>query len=449
MQRREFLKLAGVGAAEAAALLAWDAHNNPLGAADGLARPGPIAYGSLDGRSADRNGIVLPEGFTSNVIAVGGERVGNTGYDWHAFSDGAACIRTPTGWYYVANSEVPSARGGGASVIEFDAQGKIVDAARVLEGTSTNCSGGATPWNTWLSCEETANGFVWECDPTRKRPARPLPALGEFRHEAAAVDAIDKVVYLTEDEPDGRLYRFVPDAWPSLDRGRLEALQLGAAGALAWSPIAKPSGWGDTPTRAQVPSATAFNGGEGAWISGRTLYFTTKGDNRVHALDLQAQKYRVIYDLDAPLNGVDQLIVDPVLSNIFVAEDAGNMEIVVINPRGNTAPFLRVEGHDGSEISGLAFSPDLSRLYFSSQRAPTPKTMRQLDPTVNDDNTVGVVYEVTGPFIGAAATGRVIERAGTGRTDRTNVPYAVGGAVGVAAIAAGAIAAFRQRTRQL
>ena len=36
-------------------------------------------------------------------------------------------------------------------------------------------------------------------------------------------------------------------------------------------------------------STTAFNGGEGAWIHDRVLYITTKGDNRVWALDLRTQ----------------------------------------------------------------------------------------------------------------------------------------------------------------
>ena len=41
---------------------------------------------------------------------------------------------------------------------------------------------------------------------------RPLTGLGRFEHEAAAVDAATGIVYLTEDESEAGLYRFVPGA---------------------------------------------------------------------------------------------------------------------------------------------------------------------------------------------------------------------------------------------
>ena len=60
--------------------------------------------------------------------------------------------------------------------------------------------------------------------------------------------------------------------------------------------------------------------------------------------------------------------------DVFVAEDGGNLEVVLITPEGDVLPFVRVvePGHEGSEITGPVFSPDGTRLYFSSQRGPTP-----------------------------------------------------------------------------
>jgi uncharacterized protein len=46
----------------------------------------------------------------------------------------------------VSNSESVAASGAGSSAIRFDANGKVVDAYRILAGTNANCAGGRTPW---------------------------------------------------------------------------------------------------------------------------------------------------------------------------------------------------------------------------------------------------------------------------------------------------------------
>ncbi|NUP77218.1 MAG: translocation protein TolB, partial [Nonomuraea sp.] len=71
-----------------------------------------------------------------------------------------------------------------------------------------------------------------------------------------------------------------------------------------------------------------------------------------------------------------------------VAEDGGNMEINIITPDGVVAPVMRLDGQGQSEITGPAFSPDGTRLYFSSQRGTSGERA----------GTGGITYEVTGPF---------------------------------------------------
>ncbi|MDP9399930.1 MAG: hypothetical protein M3P39_03060 [Actinomycetota bacterium] len=50
------------------------------------------------------------------------------------------------------------------------------------------------------------------------------------------------------------------------------------------------------PTREQVDGAARFDGGEGMWYDSGTVYFTTKGDGRVWALDTVAGRLAVLYD---------------------------------------------------------------------------------------------------------------------------------------------------------
>jgi uncharacterized protein len=350
--------------------------------------PGPSPYGPLS-RSRDANGLRLPAGFTSRVIAVTGQLVPNTTYLWHPAPDGGACFPTSdSGWVYTSNSEVPVA--GGAGMARFSASGNIADAKRLLTGTEVNCAGGPTPWGTWLSCEEWDRGLVWECF-LDGQLAQPRFALGSFRHEAAAVDPGRRILYLTEDEEDGRFYQFIPDSWPSLDTGRLSAARLKwddaqqLGGDVRWYPVPAELSARFSP---MAEHTSAFDGGEGCWYDAGLIYFATKGDNRVWSYDHAKKRLEVIYDAslhpDSPLRGVDNIVVSK-SGDLYVAEDGDDMQLCLITPQRIVAPFLELEGHDGSEITGPAFNPAGERLYFSSQRG-----MR--------NQGIGMTFEVHGPF---------------------------------------------------
>lgn len=384
MKRRNFLRAAVVGAGVTA-------FGNRL-SGSALAAPaqnGPSPYGPL--QTADANGIQLPAGFTSRVIARSGQQVASTGYTWHSAPDGGAVFADGSGWIYVSNSEITP--GGGASAVKFDASANITGAHRILSNTRQNCAGGKTPWNTWLSCEEVDLGFVYECQPNGPAStAVQRPAMGKFKHEAAAADPVRKVVYLTEDTSDGCFYRFIPTTWGNLAAGTLQVLKAGSAtsGSFTWANVPDPDG-SPTATRNQVSGAKRFTGGEGLHYANDTAWFTTKGDNRVWQLNLTNSTYELAYDDSlvspgsAPLTGVDN-VTGTSSGDLFVAEDGGNMEICIITPNDIVAPFLRITGQSSSEICGPAFTPAGNRLYFSSQRG------------TSGSSSGGITYEVTGPF---------------------------------------------------
>jgi secreted PhoX family phosphatase len=391
MRRRDFLR--AVSVSSGAAVLAPALWRPAVAASRQAGAEGP--YGSIERRQPDENGLLLPEGFTSRVLARSDEVVEGTDYTWPVFPDGAATFPLDAGgWYLAVNTENPLEGEGGASGIELDPDGEVVGAHRILEGTTMNCAGGPTPWGAWLSCEEIEGGLVWECDPSGQTTAEARPALGAFPHEAVTVDPDAEHLYLTEDRPDGRFYRFTPDTYPDLTAGALEVAQVAEGGTVTWLEVPDPSAT-DTTTREQVPESTPFNGGEGIWFDDGSVYFSSKGDNNVRRYDTEAETLEVIYDGSGDLTGVDNITVEPGTSDLYVAEDGGNMEIVLLTPEGEATPFLRIvdEGvpADGlpSEITGPAFSPDGTTLYFGSQRG--------------GPSNAGVSYAVSGPFRAADA----------------------------------------------
>jgi secreted PhoX family phosphatase len=192
---------------------------------------------------------------------------------------------------------------GGTTTLVYDLrQRRLVSDHLSLIGTSTNCAGGVTPWGSWLTCEEVAttaggaklHGWVFEVPAAQRGVVEPVPikAMGRFKHEAVCIDPRTGVVYLTEDEGDSLVYRYLPEDRRNLAKGgRLQALKIeGAPDSRNWSTIAwAPGDWrnvswidvdgvespdGDLRKRGASKGATLFARGEGIHFGDGELYLT-------------------------------------------------------------------------------------------------------------------------------------------------------------------------------
>lgn len=183
-----------------------------------------------------------------------------------------------------------------------------------------------------------------------------------------------------------------------LRRPLWNAVPFSAPRCSAPAPSPSPAASGRTPPSPpphRTPlAAKRFDGGEGCHHASDTVWFTTKGDNRVWQVNLaNSSTYELAYDDSlvspgpAPLTGVDN-VTGSGSGDLYVTEDGGNMEICVITPDDTISPFLRINGQSSSEITGPAFTPAGDRLYFPSQRGTSGSSL----------GTGGITYCVTGPF---------------------------------------------------
>jgi secreted PhoX family phosphatase len=430
VSRRSFLK----GAAATAALMPLQAL---LARAEGLAKAGNLrslrtaGYGPLVDALDEATGLPLlklPEGFRYVSFGWAGDRLADdcTTPGKHdgmgAFADGPGLARlvrnheTDKGAPFCGVSYDAAARGG-TTTLDFDTRtGRFVSGHASLSGTMRNCAGGPTPWNSWLTCEETTataglpHGYVFEVPANGVADPTPIRDMGRFSHEAVAIDPITGYVYETEDpgvslmgllgagSNKAGFYRFEPDMKGRLSAGgRLFMLKVegrskvdlgddyanGTTFDVEWVLIGRP----DNPDRlspddfvwdqGRAQGAATFARLEGCWYGNdRKIYIVStdggRGQGQIWIYDPAAETISLLFQSPGKdvLNKPDHITVSP-RGGLVLCEDGGGDEFLHgLTSDGAIFRFaqnnVRLRGErngivgdfTGSEWAGPCYSPD-------------------------------------------------------------------------------------------
>mmetsp|Transcript_13320 Transcript_13320/g.28769 ORF Transcript_13320/g.28769 Transcript_13320/m.28769 type:complete len:787 (+) Transcript_13320:1072-3432(+) len=297
---------------------------------------------------------------------------------WHSRADGAGVIPHPTdgGWYYVSNSETSSSDGGGAGSLCFDANGGVIGYEQTLTGTTDNCGGGKTYWNTWVTCEEDGSlGHCHEVDPFTGYTKKVNVVAQGGNYESFAYDNTDPDVearfFTTEDSSNGALTRYTPHP-NAFGTGNPYDILSSANGVYNYLVLNTADGtfsWSPNIADGEISASALFPNSEGIDVHNRILNFVSKVKKELFTLDLDAGTWTKTSTVSGAFNlQPDQLARIMGDSEVlYFCEDGGSA--CDIHGRDSTGQYFTIVRGDGysTETTGLAFSPDNQFMYMAFQ----------------------------------------------------------------------------------
>uniref|UniRef100_A0A7S4I3Q9 SMP-30/Gluconolactonase/LRE-like region domain-containing protein n=1 Tax=Odontella aurita TaxID=265563 RepID=A0A7S4I3Q9_9STRA len=300
--------------------------------------------------------------------------------------DSLATKKTKGGWVYVSNSEIRAKDGnpeglGGVGAITFNSAGDVVEYKMVLTGTTANCGGGKTSWNTWITCEENGkSGQCHEVDPYGKVKGRVTVLGGNGGNfESFAYDDREKSkprFFVTHDKSNGELRRFTPNNAGVKPNNRL-LHESGTMEYLVLTPDKKDKtigkySWTTSIATGKTSAFAHFKNVEGIDVSGSRLYFVSKAQMEMFTLDLDHDTYSKSSTVRGKFDGQPDQVSSIVSSArgeiLYFTEDTKKQ--AGVHGRDDQGRYYTIlESHIlDKEVTGLAFSPDQKHMYVAYQK---------------------------------------------------------------------------------
>ena len=336
--------------------------------------------------------LLLSDGLDARILATAGAKVeydksvgggGKSKDKFHGQPDAGATFsdvrpENPGGWIYVSNSEIDNNKGG-VGALTFDKDGNLLDYKIVLKGSSMNCGGGRTPWDTWVSCEELEfTGQIYQVDPTGQREPEVM-TLGSDggRWESFAYDIRDLQnprFFATEDHNKGTIRRFTPSTvdWDHSPWHMLHS--EGHTDFLMITPNAANNGgvfeWTDDLEAAKMNAKKFYPQTEGIDVYGSQLFFVCKNIRQLFVLNMDDGTYYNRTTVNGLFDGKpDQMqrLLGDSRDLLYFTEEGGADSGV--HGRDHLGRYYTIFESPtlNDETTGLAFSPDGHFMYVAYQ----------------------------------------------------------------------------------